>query len=77
MGFWPDPTREAERFELVGGAVLLDARAQHIAIVIVGIDAIAVGVVKVGMADMPFAVVVRVVPSGSEPVAKRGYLTFT
>ena len=44
------------------------------AVVVVGLQAIAVVVVQVGVRDVPLAVVVRVVAAGAEPVAERRHL---
>ena len=70
VGFGADPSGEAERVQPVGASVQLDAAVDDVAIVVVRVDPVALGIVEVGMADVPLAVVVRVVAGGAEPVAE-------
>ncbi len=56
------------------GEVPLHRGGIDVAVVVVGGDDLAVGVGEVGVADVPLAVVVRVVAGGTEPVAERGHL---
>ncbi len=70
-----DPPGEAERVQPVGASVPVDTVVDDVAVVVVRVDPVALGVVEVGMADVPLAVVVRVVAGGTEPVAERRDLT--
>ena len=73
--FGADPTVETKRVEWIRGAVLLDSRCINIALAVVGLDPAAIvrpaNMVEVGVADVPLAVVVRVVARSTEPVAER------
>ena len=74
VGLGPDPAAEAELAERIGIEVRLHGLGEDVAITRVGRHRLAV-LHEVGVADMPFAVVVGVVASGPEPVADRGDLT--
>ncbi len=70
-----DPAREPVRAEWVGVEIALHGGFVDVAVVVVGGDDLTGRRVdQVGVADVPLAVVVRVVAGGAEPVAERRHL---
>jgi len=70
----PDPAREAERIQAVGGPIGLNRFGDDPPVVVRGGQAVvAAGDGQVGVADVPLAPVVGLVAAGSEPVAERGH----
>jgi len=72
VGFRTDPAGKPVRTEWIGLEVPLHVLAEHLAVGGVGGKWRTVDVVEIGVADVPLAVVMGVVPAGSEPVAEGG-----
>ena len=75
VGFGADPAGEAEGSEWIGLQVGANTVRADDSVVVVGGDSLAAcGIEQVGVADVPLAVVVGVVPGGAEPVAEGRHL---